>query len=281
MLTIDGLALCCFNSGAKYWEVAYIRGQRHALNMTIQEFDADDQPVGDISEFPVDEGVLSFGIRLSHGSEAHFQIHPRGGPFAGDFNRHRGDNDPNDLGWMIDLAGPDPRHGSVTGLKPPGSSNRPSVTLARIRHSLLFTSEPDDNAVRLSPKSADDPSAPGSFELGRTNKEISGLLLATDPGEIIFESDPAGSLSIGPLPYDETHYYKIEIINMDEEPNEIKNGYVKGDFDNFYEVINVDGEQKDLWAIPRLSPRFFSTPDGDCNPGLLSLPTIEGLITPS
>jgi hypothetical protein len=273
-LAIDGLAICCFNSDESFWEVAYIRHQKHKLGITIMELNALDETVRE-KTYEVDDNILSFNISLTNGSEAHYRQYPRGGPAARDFKRTNTHNDPHDLGWMIDLAGWEPDHGKITKLKPIGR-DRPQVTLARIHHSLLFTSKPDDNPVRLSPRSTDDPYGKGSFELGRTNDEVSGLLLATAPGQIRFESDPIESLRIGPLPYDEAHRYKIEIINMDNYSGQHKRGFTKGDFHYFYDVIEVDGDQKELWAVPKMTGRV--APDGDCNPGLVSLRTLKPLI---
>ena len=279
-LAIDGLAICCFNrvGEGKFWEVAYLRHPKHELAIGVQPLDALGEPVGDLEPHPVGENLLSFDISLTSGSEAHYSEFPRGGPANPAFDRAKPkDNDPHDLGWMINVTGPEPRHGKFVDLLRRGEAAT-KVTLARIHHSLLLTRKPVDHPVRFSSRRNNDPDGPGNFDLGRTNDEIAGLLLATAPGEIRFTSDPVGSLNITPLKYDATHRYRIELINMDVQSGVRINKHIKGDFHYFYDVIQVDGDQKELWAIPRDKGRF--APDGDCNPGTTDLATLEPLIRP-
>jgi hypothetical protein len=290
-LIIDGLAVLCFNSinSEKFWEVAYPRRQQHELTITVQRLDAADQPVGPSEQHPVPETVRSFNIFLSNGSLVHYDLFPQGGPANPTFNRNAAGNDTHDLGWMIDVAGPELQHGNFVRLLPP-HPGRP-VSLARIRHSLLCTLKPEDEDVRISPRNRNDPTALGSFLLGRNNTEIVGVLLASGPGEIRFESDGA-PLNIEPLPYDENRRYRIEIINEDilnSEPNGI---FVKGDLRFLYDtVIEVDGEPKDLWARPvpieppfsateamETNPPVVSASDGDCHPDKFGGATLQPLI---
>jgi hypothetical protein len=271
-LTIDGLAVFCFNRQweHKFWEVAYLRHDKHTLGIDITEVDARGKTNRIFPTVMVPENLLTFEISLTSGSEAHYDTFPQGGPASGDFNRNAPDNDPHDIRWMIDLAGPEPRHGRLIRLKP-RSDERVGVTLARFHHSLFFTGKPSEKSVRFSPRRNGDPDGPGNFDLGPTNEEILGVLLATEPGEIRFDG-----LGIDPLPYDENRRYEIEIVNMDNQLAEKKHRFVKGDFHYFYDVIEVDGDQQELWAFPRATGRF--TPDGDCNPEFVSLATLQPLI---
>src|SRR5215207_7036833 len=272
-LIVDGLAIFCFNhqNGNKFWEVAYLRNPRHNLGIEIQKVNAQGDPIGAPDEYAVDINLLSIDLRLTTGSDAHYQMFPRGGPRADDFDRVARDNDPHDLQWMIDLAGPEPAHGNITRLIPRGTANRVKVTLARFYHSLFFTENPSEHPVRLSPKRNIHPSGPGSFWLGPTNERMAGLLLATGPGEIRFDG-----LAIDPLPYNANQHYKIEIINMDTHSATHIRGYAKGDFHLFYDVIDVDGDKKELWAVPRTIG--IVAPDGDCNPSEYGGGTLQDLI---
>src|SRR5690348_726178 len=152
-LLIDGLSVFCFNqtSEEKYWEVAYPRLLQHQLQITIQELDGTGQPVGDMQTHDVPDVVKSFNVRLTNGSLEHYNLFPSGGPREPDFDRTDNsapDDNPNDLGWMVDLAGPELDHGNVVLL--PGHLSRP-ISLARIRHSLFCTSKPEAEEVRISP----------------------------------------------------------------------------------------------------------------------------------
>ena len=278
-LVIDGLSVCCFNrtSSEMFWEVAYPRQRQHELRITIQELDGADQPVGQPQPHDVDARVVSFNINLTNGSVAHYGQFPRGGPAARNFDRNAPDNDPHDLGWIIDLAGSELRHGNFLGLKPRHPS-RP-ISLARIRHSLFCTLEPEDEDVIISPRPHDH-THPDSFVLGRNNTEIVGVLLATAPGEIRFESEPVGLLNISPLPYDQNRRYRIEIINTDTHSSPHVPPYVKGDLHLFYDdVIDVDGDQKALWAKPARPGKRFA-PDGDCHTNGFGGSTLQPLIEP-
>jgi hypothetical protein len=279
-LTIDGLGICCFNDGAKFWEVAYLRRAQHDLNITIEELDEQGETVPNtVVTYRVDDRVQSFTIRLTGGSEAHYAVYPRGGPADPNFVRTAANNDPHDLGWMLDITGPEPQH-DFRRLVPKSESGA-DATLAQLRHSFFYTRKPGDQPVRLSPVGANDPLSTESRELGRTNEEIDGLLLATTPGEIMFDFEPVRSFSINPLPYDVNRppRYKISIINEDTQLSELKGGFIRGDLHLLYDVIEVGGEKQDLWARPR--PTTPGNPsDGDCNVGsAASQTTLRTLIT--
>jgi hypothetical protein len=273
-LVIDGLSVCCFNriNAEKFWEVAYPHQLLHQLQITIRELDAAGQEVRTVDVQTVDAGVTSFDISLTNGSVEHYNQFPLGGPSAPNFDRTdpaAPRNNPHDLGWMIDLAGPQLDHGNVTLL--PRSSSRP-ISLARFHHSLFCTLKPEVEEVRISPRVDNHPHAPNSRSLPLNNAEVVGVLLGTGPGEIRFDSAPLGSLNINPLPYSENQRYRIYIINTDTVDAQRVDPFVRGDLHLFYEmVIHVDGVEKELWAHP--GGQF--TPDGDCHPNIFGRATVE------
>lgn len=282
-LVIDGLSVCCFNkiNTEKFWEVAYPHKALHQLRITIHALDAArkeiEPPLHDVQ---VTSAVKTFGISLTNGSLTHYEPNhfPLGGPSDPHFDREVTSplDNPHDLGWMVDLAGEELKHGNAVLL--PGDPSR-SVSLARIRHSLFCTLEPEEQEVRISPINQGSPTSAGSFSLPLNNTQIVGVLLGTGPGEIRFESDPAGSLNINPLPYSQTQRYRIKIINEDSvttQPHEPP--FVRGDLQLFYGlVIEVDGVQKDLWAHSRIGP---VVPEGDCHPNRYGGATLQPLIAP-
>jgi hypothetical protein len=279
-LLIDGLSVFCFNqiNEEKFWEVAYPRLAQHELKITIQELDGSGQPVGAQQVHAVDQGIKSFNISLTNGSLEHFTQFPLGGPRDPNFNRNNPaapDDNPHDLGWMVDLAGPELRHGNAVLL--PGDLSRP-ISLARIRHSLFCNLKPEAEEVRISPIFQGHPNSTDSFSLPLNNTEIVGVLLGTAPGQIIFESDPMGALTIDPLPYSQAQRYEIEIRNEDMITPWHLSPFVRGDVFRFYHVvINVDGVEKDLWAHEN---HIHVDPDGDCHSTFISKPTLESLIHP-
>jgi|GEM_PF-2666804 hypothetical protein len=281
-LLIDGLSVFCFNQmGAeKFWEVAYPRLLQHQLQITIQQLDAAGHKVGFPQTVDVGNNVKSFNIRLTNGSREHYeQGHfPWGGPRREGFDRtvpSAPTDDPNDLGWMIDLASTELRHGTARLL--PGHESRP-ISLARIHHSLFCTLGPEPREVRISPIFDGDPRSHNSVSLPFNNTEMVGVLLGTAPGNIVFESDPANALNINPLPYSLATRYEIEIKNTDLIRPPRVDPFVRGDLYRFYHVfIEVDGVQKDLWAQPR-NPEV--DPEGDCHSDFASFPTLETVIQP-
>jgi len=276
-LVIDGLSVCCFNStnAERFWEVAYPRPDNHELHITIQRLNGAGQPVGQPVTHRIDALVNRISISLTNGSLEHYNQFPHGGPADPEFHRRAADNDRHDLGWLIDLKGHELGHGNFLRLMPKHPS-RP-LSLANIRHSLFCVLKPEDEEVRISPRSKNKPNAPHSFPLGRTNTEVVGVLLATRPGEIRFDFLPEGLNRIDPLPHDQNTRYHIDIINSDTLDAQHEPPWVKGDLYLFYDkVIAVDGIQKDLWAIP--GGRF--APDGDCHSTGFSGATLEPLIQP-
>lgn len=279
-LLMDGLSVFCFNqlNDEKFWEVAYPRLLQHDLQINIQELNAIGQHVGFPLTIDVPETVKSFCIYLTHGSLEHFDHFPSGGPKASGFDRSDPSaptNNPNDLGWMIDLAGPLLDHGNVKLLE--GHESRP-ISLARIRHSLFCNLAPEPKEVRIAPIFDGDPHSANSRSIHFNNTQIVGVLLATAPGYIIFESVPPNALNIGPLQYSEAKRYEIEIKNTDLIHPPRVDPFVRGDLYRFYHVlIEVDGVEKDLWAQP---PHPEVDPDGDCHGTTISRPTLESVVQP-
>jgi hypothetical protein len=276
-LVIDGLSVCCFNSAnpGRFWEVAYPRPANHELQITIQQLNGADQPVGQPVIHRIDARVDKFSISLTNGSLEHYNQFPHGGPADPEFHRMATGNDRHDLGWLIDLKGHEIGHGNFVRLMPRHPS-RP-ISLANIRHSLFCVLKPEDEGVRISPRRDNDPNAPHSFPLGRTNTEVVGVLLATRAGDIRFDFLPEGLNRIDPLPYDQNRRYHIDIINSDTHDAQRKPPWVRGDLHLFYnQVIEVDGTEKELWAIP--GGRF--APDGDCHSTGFGGATLEPLIQP-
>jgi hypothetical protein len=247
----------------------------------VQEMDAQGRPQGNPRTYSIPQEVLSVNIGLTGGSD-NYNLFPAGGLSDRLFSRLEANSSANDLGWMIDFAGAEPRHGRIKRLKGINSPGRVGVTLARIRHSLFFTQRPGRDSVRLAPKDAG-PFGADSFELGRINEEIGAHLLASRPGDLELVFEPAGSFQNLVLPYDENHTYQLAITNMDmpkkllpAEQRVIQDGYVKGDFHHFYDIVEVDGTPHDLWA----QPRTVRAIDGDCNPIGGRFRTLQPLIEP-
>lgn len=273
-LSIDGLALCCFNEGAANprWEVAFLREPDHRLRITIMKMNSDGKPIAihhPSSEIP--GNVRSFNFELANGSRKHIDLYNRGGVEIPGFS-HTG-VDSVDFRWMIDLGTLD--HGNVIGpiRKDAQHPDRVDVTLARIPHSLFYTNEVAVSDVILSPRRNGSPQ--GGTNVGRTNEETRAVIFASRSTEIQIVSDPPGSLNVPAMPPDQGHYYLIAITNRDipGTPTTMVDGRIRGDLQHFYEIIEVSGEPRDLWALPRL----LRIEGGDCNPGFIRDPNVTTL----
>ena len=267
-LVLDGLSVCYFNSTEQFWEVAYPHETEHELRITIHKLSAAREEIEPpIYNNAISSTVTSFDISLTNGSQDHYASFPEGGPSDPNFSRTAPGapgNNPHDLGWMIDLAGPELDHGEVS--LPPGPASRP-ISLARIHHSLLCTLKPEPQEVRISPIETNHPYGTGSRSLPFNNTEIVGVLLgdSSSGNHIQFRFEPAGSINIGPLPYSETERYRIKIINEDPDGTQLfERPFVRGDLRLFYGlVINATGVKKDLWAHSRPGQ---VVPEGNCHP---------------
>ncbi|HKS26481.1 MAG TPA: hypothetical protein VJS44_01615 [Pyrinomonadaceae bacterium] len=272
-VSIDGLALSCFNKAARRWEVAFIRHPDHRLVITVQLIDNQNEEVGVILP-PTEIGdVRSIDVTLANGSDNHLGLFPDGGVELPGFSR-AGQDSP-DIRWAIDLGDVAVGHGNVTGLKRrgPQQPDRLPVTLARIPHTLFYTNEVTTSSVILSPRSDNAPGASPPF--GRTNDDTAGVIFADRSTSVNIVSDPPGVVVVPPLTPVPNHYYRIVFTNMDREGtmHDRRDGRVRGDHHHFYNIVAVDGDERDLWAIPRRA----RNESGDCNPEIIKHPNIDTL----
>jgi hypothetical protein len=275
-VSIDGLALCCFNrinADAPFWEVAYIRHPNHRLRITVMKMDSNGKPVA-LHHPPTEIGqdVRSFDFVVTNGSQRHSKLYVNGGVEEGPVFSPKGP-DSVDFRWMINFSDLD--HGNITGLirKDAQHPDRVGVTLARIPHSLLYTNEVAASDVILSPRGIGGPG--GNAPIGRTNEETRAVIFASQPTDIRIVSDPPGSLEVPPMVAEDGHYYLIAVTNRDrpDGPVTMVDGRIKGDLRHNYDIVAVDGEPRDLWALPRL----LRTENGDCNPERISHPNVRTL----
>ncbi|MBD0369486.1 MAG: hypothetical protein ICV60_01425 [Pyrinomonadaceae bacterium] len=279
-VSIDGLALFCFNNGegARRWEVAYLRPPNHRLVMTVMLINSNDE-VADVLLEPTElpDAIRSLDISLANGSNNHLRLFPNGGVELPAFSRNGEDSV--DVRWAINMGDPALGHGELKGLKSRGNGNpdRVPVTLLRIPHTLFYTNDVTDSPVIISPQSADGPGNDPLF--GRTNEETRGVIFADKPTDIKIVSDPPEALNIPTLTVVPGYFYRIVLTNLDR-PGEVqvrRAGRVRGDLRRYYDVLEVSGEPRDLWALPRR----LRIESGDCNPGFIAnprVPTLEPLI---
>jgi hypothetical protein len=283
-LELDGLALCNFNRKAGWWEVAFLKETRpdsenpHIFGIRIEEKDQTHQTVGEPFEVPAADlqTVRRLELRVQNGSNDHYTEFANGYFGSASFDRGPGDHQ-RDFGWVIDFVGPElsEQHGGFKGLKVPRTYE---AILLKVPHTLFYTKVVTDHPMLLLEVGGKDMHKAEVF--GHTNELVGAHVLATTPGDItLIGTDLAGVGKIDKtLPYREGHYYRIEFKNMEARRRKIVSDIVKnkepkkkpkvsdykdGDFDVYYEVIDVEKSKRyNLWGPDRTVTRGKL---GDCN----------------
>lgn len=219
-VNVRGLGIVCFNPTLQRCETAIIRHGGHQLSLDIARpgliEGAEGEATGFISLFhrPITEledvtiEISSLGESTHNGYEV-FQ--------AGAFDRANGDNDPNDIRWIINLEG-DEMHGpGLVKNESVSESSRPPVTRLFISDALFYAVMPNSNALAKTPYfEKTDPRDESTNEFGYlaetlgANIQADGVqvkLTIAGTEEVLAYEHVAGS----PL--------RIEIANVDPDVN--------------------------------------------------------------
>lgn len=256
-LNIDGLVLCSFNHRTLVWELAFLRDMGHDLEIEVKELDSQMRVARDRT-VKIGQGVRLIDLDIDGGSNAHTDIFLEGYLDLPPFTSRHGDHSPN-FKWVLDFVNDVPHN--FKGLKNGRSAEVP-VTIVRVPYSLLYTNNVTEYSVVLSKHSTCNPDQ--GEAIGFANKDIGGLLFASEPGEIRM-TDGSGNSVIEPLPAAPGYLYEIKITNMDNgtsvRPCPAVKAYVAGDLFRYYDVVDVEGDRYDLWA----PPNKMHAKDGDCH----------------
>jgi hypothetical protein len=283
-LELDGLALCWFNRAAKWWEVAFLREvsaaskNPHIFSICIEKKDQNNQTVGDPYNVPPEHlrNVRRLNLQVGNGSNAHYTQFPKGYFGYESFDRAVGAH-PLDFGWVIDFGGSElnEHHGGFTGLKIPRAFY---ATVLKVPHALFYTKEVTKDPMLLLERGKTDKSEGEVF--GYTNELVGAHMLAETPGDVrLIGTDIQRHVLIDEtLAYQEGHYYRLvfkcmemrrrkivsEIVKSGERKKKAKiKDYKEGDFDAFYEVIELEkGNRYNLWGPDRTVTKGKL---GDCN----------------
>ncbi|HMG76633.1 MAG TPA: hypothetical protein VK582_24365 [Pyrinomonadaceae bacterium] len=263
-LSIDGLGICCFNP-YRQWEVAFLR-YGHEFLVTVRKINQsgrilDQSPATRVNDLSLVE------ILVDDGSEAHFDDFPKGF-FKAAPGFSRSDDESYDFRWAIDVAGSEVRHGSFLGFVE--SSQRASVTIVTVPNALFYTKRVTQESVIFAPTPSP---AENGLVLGRTNEVIGAAIYASsaaEGGQILIRYAESGHAVLAnfPMPYEEGIIYDISLTNMDQRGTKLdgsralSGAYTHGDFDRFYDVINVSGPKQQIFAPPK---SILRTDDGDCH----------------
>ncbi len=247
LVTLNGLAICCFNDGAdpKEWQAAFLHpttGPEHNLSLIIRH----DKSI--IHQSGIQRGS---SITINATGSSVYSRYPDGyHPASGPFDRHSPTSDPNDFRWVFDLNNKSEFPHSNLNLRSPAPF---PVTLAHIQNIVLYTNKlTEQELYRV--RRGDDPNTPAAHKhlLGKANKEIGGLLFG-DSVTISF-TDHTGETATTSLSATDGPY-KIELNNtclrastkLLTTPVRLE----EGDLKFYYDAVDTD-QQWSLWGVPSI-----------------------------
>jgi hypothetical protein len=285
-LSIDGLAICCFNKSDAQWEVAYLHHPLHSHSLVLN---IDGHPQAPL-ELPPDFNVISIKVT----GKSPYGEFPKGffgknDPIANRKKRPKNIDEAENFRWAIDLEEPTADMGHGRGkLQPPRlNGERFPVSRAFIEKAVFYTQTlPQKNLSRLFVGEHGATMPQQEFKkrkFGRTNNvigaditgELIEIVIVLGNGERIVLDPPLGHRVDDP--------WQISLTNMrpdgiafhsESQKNEHSHGGSselrssmpgKGDFDLYYTAfkLNEIAEQRALWGFPEVAA--FRSGRTDCN----------------
>ena len=238
-VTIDGLAICCFNRKETKWDLAFLHHRNkpaHRLILQVQELHRSER-------LPEQTRLLTFETVNGH--------YPNGFP-DGFFDNGRIRNrrvepvtqeEKENFRWVMDLEDPhDVNHGNVT-LKKPSFP----VTRAYIENAVFYTSARSPKELILLPDGQDPNQTANPTFYGKTNDEISADILCDAGGQVVIKIDGEEYLRLDHRP---GNPWKICLTHLCAQFPTSKTGFEKGDFHLFYDALNITGNRHALWGEP-------------------------------
>lgn len=233
-VTVDGLGVCCFNSAEKKWDIAFLRDVEpdcHQLVLQIEE-----GPTLLINE---NERLISFETVKGHFPAEFASGYFDNGPINDRRRRPSAGPETENFRWVIDLER-DVAHDFV-GLK----RNPPTrLTRAFIHDAVCYTLNVSHDNLVLVHNDQDPTGMPNPPVFGRTNDEISADMFCDADGEVFITIDRE---EIWRKPLRPGNPWKICLTNLCVNLH-YPSGLHKGDFQNFYKVIDIRGVPHALWG---------------------------------
>jgi hypothetical protein len=280
-ITIDGLAICCFNQQQRLWEVGFMRHDEHEL---ILRWAGGTQAVA----VPVDTRVIR--IETVQGETPNYKQFPLGffdfGPIP---DRKREEDsltmdEKENFRWAMNLDdGADVPHGEAT-LKPPGYP----VTMVYISDAVFYTAGLTPKNMFLVPL-ANDPTTMSERALnqhlyGKTADEIGADIKVREGGKIRITVDDK---EVASLEHRQGEPWSISLMNMRKDHNHHGPGghmamavsdLEQGDFQIYYDSLEVTGDPYSLWGHRPPSPSPLVTSGRtDCNTPWIGGDNLDGM----
>jgi len=270
-ITIDGLAVCCFNKADNKWDVGYLHHTAQPPHSLILQID-DEAPI----LIPDATALITF--TPTNPQTPNYPGSPNGffDPFG--FRPDRASlplsaDQLEDFRWTINLEDPtDMHHGQAT-LKKPSFP----ITRTYIKAAVFYTSRVSPLDLYRAPFTSnfgDNPNNMDSTELirhffGRTNDEIAADIFCNPSNGAVTITIPGVLAQPRVLTHRPGNPWRVSLKNMCQ-PVGTGQQFERGDFQLFYDVLNVTGQRQALWGKPTLTT--ITDPDA-ARKGLLKTKT--------
>ncbi|MCD9186276.1 MAG: hypothetical protein LUM44_07570 [Pyrinomonadaceae bacterium] len=245
-INVRGLGIICFNPQKKRCETAIIRNSDHKLNVNIfKPAFIDGGNTDKLGYTPI------FSREITELEDVSLEISGVGNPGNdgfdlyenGDFDRLNGENDENDLRWILNLEGEEMHRATLSKNQQFTIAEKPPVTKLYISNGLFYAVMPNDNDLTDFPFfRKNDPYRNVEEDFGYIAETL-GVNINSD--EVVFKlkiGTVENTLSLRKI---DGIPYKIEITNVDEKPEA-----PLSDLPICYKFLSpTDGMQFDLKAL--------------------------------
>lgn len=238
-VTIDGLAICCFDRTDKTWDLAFLHHPNPPPHRLILQVEG--HPPRNLS------------------SKREIRFETEGGNFPSGFPDGFSDNgrirdrtmdltmatleEKENFRWTMDLEDPlDVDHGFLGLRKPPFT-----LTRAFIQNAVFYTTQHSPRDLILLPDGRNPNTEPDPPIFGKTNDEIAADIFCEDGGEVVIFIDNDEHLR---LPHREGNPWRICLTHMCRDLPPPTMRFEKGDFHLFYDVLVFSKDRHLLWGEP-------------------------------
>ena len=244
-VTIDGLGVCCFNSREKKWDLAFLHVPDppcHELVLTVECKDLL-RPGETVQLISIETVKGQFPEGFPNGFRDE-------GPIADRKILPGTDAATENFRWVLDLEQDVPHR--FVGLKKPPQSV--SLTRVYIHNAVFYTEHISDNYLILVQDGENPNQMANPPLLGRTNDEIGADIFCDAGGQVIIRVNGEERFREAARP---GKPWQIYLTNLCAVSPPLPQGatFGKGDFQNFYHVIEVEGPRYALWGKPGIPAR--------------------------
>jgi hypothetical protein len=254
-ISIDGLAICCFNHSTKLWEIGFLRHPAHHLTITAKR-GADER------NYQIDQAALKIEFKTVKGLKPDFGKYKDGFFDVEKLDRPKRKKKPADddhkenFRWTLDVDNKDDvDHGKITLRRP-----QYGATIAYLDDALFYTISQTPISVYLVPE-GDDPRCKTQnelepFELGMTNDVLGADIKCQTDGEIKIIVD---GVVISHLDHKAGEPWRVCLMNM-RDHHEMDRDTPRftrttcdlepGDFQLYYAAFKTTKSHFVIWGYP-------------------------------